>query len=155
MHFQISQVYQFAQHEGKFLTTHQSVLHTLLVSSILFVINVHIGGFRGGAEGATAPPFFLVFPTCCTILLWISFYEVFLILSSETLTLLYFASQILYAACPEKWRFQSGWRRVGGLVPSFWIFWICPWFTIIYLLRSMFVNHSQEAWLIPINVAYN
>ena len=61
MHFQISQVYQFAQHEGKFLTTHQSVLHTLLVSPILFVINVHAGGFRGGAEGATAPPFFLYF----------------------------------------------------------------------------------------------
>ena len=31
MHFQISQVYQFAQHDGKFLTTHQSVLHTFLV----------------------------------------------------------------------------------------------------------------------------
>ncbi|XP_020610699.1 MAU2 chromatid cohesion factor homolog [Orbicella faveolata] len=27
---EISQVYQFAQHDGKFLTTHQSVLHTLL-----------------------------------------------------------------------------------------------------------------------------
>lgn len=40
MHFQISQVYQFAQHDGKFLTTHQSVLHTLLVGLILFVVNV-------------------------------------------------------------------------------------------------------------------
>ena len=59
MHFQISQVYQFAQHDGKFLTTHQSVLHTLLVSLILFVVNVYIGGFRGGAEGGTAPLFFL------------------------------------------------------------------------------------------------
>jgi len=38
---EISQVYQFAQHDGKFLTTHQSVLHTLLVGFILFIINVY------------------------------------------------------------------------------------------------------------------
>ena len=122
MHFQISQVYQFAQHEGKFLTTHQSVLHTLLVSSILFVINVHIGGFRGGAEGATAPPppFFLVFPTCCTILLWISFYEVFLTLSSEVyvnITLLCITNTV----CCMSWKvkFSVGVEEGGGTRPLF------------------------------------
>ena len=34
-----------------------------------------IGGFRRGAERAAAPPFFLVFPKCLTILLWQLFYK--------------------------------------------------------------------------------
>ena len=58
-----------------------------------------IGGFRGGAEGATAPPFFLVFSKRFTILLWKSFIKCPFTLSPETLTLLNFTSRIRPQCC--------------------------------------------------------
>ena len=43
LYFQISQVYQIAQHEGKLLTCHHSVVHTLLVGCNLSLHEVKLG----------------------------------------------------------------------------------------------------------------
>ena len=90
-----------------------------------------IGGFRGGVEGAAAPPFLLVFPKCFTILLWKSFYKMLFhsYLSSETLTLLYFASRIRPQCCMlHVLKSEVFIRGVGwDSAPSFWVFWIRPW----------------------------
>ena len=58
-----------------------------------------IGGFRGGAEGAAAPPLFKVFlhDSTHSNRPGSRFIKCSLILSSEMLTLLYFASRI----CPQ------------------------------------------------------
>ena len=60
----------------------------------------HIGEFRGGAEGAAVPPFFnLCFQNVLRFCLETRFIKCSFILSSETLTLLYFASRIRPHCC--------------------------------------------------------
>ena len=65
-----------------------SVMSTLQIGIIC--------GFRGGAEGA-ADPFLCCISKCFTILL--QKIKCFLTISSETLTLLYFASRIRPQCC--------------------------------------------------------
>ena len=57
-----------------------------------------IGGFSGGAEGAAAPHFFLYFQNVLRFCFENRFIKCSFILSSETLTLLYFASRIRHNA---------------------------------------------------------
>ena len=58
-----------------------------------------IGGFRGGAEGVAAPLFRLYFQNVLRFCFEHRFIKCSLILSSETLTLLYFASRIRPSQC--------------------------------------------------------
>ena len=58
-----------------------------------------IGGFRGGAEGTAAPLFRLYFQNVLRFCVEHRFIKCSLILSSETLTLLYFASRIRPQCC--------------------------------------------------------
>ena len=77
---------------------------------------------RGGAEGAAAPFFLLVFSKCLTtnstILLWKSFYKKLFncIFQNVNFTLLRITNtlRMLYAACPEKESFHSGWGEKEG-----------------------------------------
>ena len=90
-----------------------------------------IGGFRGGAEGA-APHFFLCFQNVLRFCFEKRFMKCSLILSSETLTLLYFASRIrpqcsmLYILKSEVSNRRGG-SGLGDSAPSFWVLWIHPW----------------------------
>ena len=96
-----------------------------------------IGGFRGGAEGAegaegaAAPPIFLYFQNVSRFCFENYLIKCSLILSSETLTLLYFASRIRPQCCMlyvlKNEVFIRGGVRVGDSAPSFGIFWIRPW----------------------------
>ena len=58
-----------------------------------------IGGFRGGAEGAAAPPFFLYFQIVLRFCIENRFIKCSLILSSKMLTLLYCASRLRPQCC--------------------------------------------------------
>ena len=83
-----------------------------------------IGGFRGGAEGAAAPPFFLYFQIVLRFCFEKSFVKCSFILSSETLTLLYFASRIRSQCCMLHVLKSEVFIRVerlggGGLGPFF------------------------------------
>ena len=61
---------------------------------------VYIGGFRGGAKGAAAPPLFsCIFKLFYDFALKIVLQNGVLIQSSETLMLLYFASRIRPQCC--------------------------------------------------------
>ena len=81
-----------------------------------------IGGFRGGADGAAAPPSFLYFQNVLRFCFENRLVKCSLILSSETLTWLYFCIMntliMLYGASPEKWSFHSrGGQGRGGTRP--------------------------------------
>ena len=88
-----------------------------------FQVLVGIGGFRGGAKGAAAPPFFVYFQNVLPLTLRICFKNRFikcsLILSSETLTLLYFASRIRSQCCMQV-KFSMG---GGGGMEGEWGTW--------------------------------
>ena len=66
--------------------------------------NKCIGGFRGGAEGAAVPLFFLYFKNVLRFCFENRFIKCSLILSSKTLTSLCITNTptMLYAASPEK-----------------------------------------------------
>ena len=76
----------------------------------------NIGGFRGGAEGAMPPLFFLYFQNVLRFYLENRFIKCSLVLSFETITLLYFTSQIrpeccmLHALKSEGFIWGAGWR---------------------------------------------
>ena len=80
-----------------------------------------MGGFKGGAEGAAAPLFFL--PLTLRFCFENRFIRYSIILSSETLTLLYFASRIRPQCCMLNVLkievFIRGGGRVGDSAPSF------------------------------------
>ena len=83
-----------------------------------------IGGFRGGAEGAegaAAPPIFLYFQNVSRFCFENYLIKCSLILSSETLTLLYFASRIRPQCCMlhvlKNELFIRGGGRVGDSAP--------------------------------------
>ena len=84
---------------------------------------VIIGEFWGGAEGATAPLFFLYFQNVLRFCSENCFIKCSLILSSETLTLLYFASRIRSQCCMlhvlKREVFIRGAGGGGGLGPLF------------------------------------
>ena len=90
------------------------------------LLTLTIGGFRGGAEGAVPPLFskhFCMTPFLLTIHPENRFIKCSLILSFETLTLLYFASRI-YPQCCMLHLLKSEvfiWRGrgVGDSFPSF------------------------------------
>ena len=104
------------------------------------LLTITIGGFRGGAEGAVPPLFskhFCMTPFPLTMHPENRFIKCSLILSFETLTLLYFASRI-YPQCCMLHLLKSEvfiWRgrEVGDSSPSFWIFWIHPKYKILLM----------------------
>ena len=108
-----------------------------------------IGGFRGGAEGAAAPPFFLYFQIVLRFCFEKSFVKCSFILSSETLTLLYFASRIRSQCCMLHVLKSEVFIRVerwgGGLGPFFLNFLDPPLqsifsFSIFRIQRSVQLN---------------
>ena len=81
-------------------------------------------GFRGGAEGATASLFFLCFQNVLRFCFENRFIKCSLILSSETLTLLYFASWIRSQCCKlhvlkSEVFIPGGWGEFGPLFLNF------------------------------------
>ena len=53
---------------------------------------------------------------------------------------------MLYAASPEKWSFHS--TEGGGYsAPSFWIFWICPWYLCTICTRRK-VKPTKKQWIL-------
>ena len=115
--------------------------------------NNSIGRFRGGAEGAAAPSFLLYFQNVLRFRFENRFIRCSLVLSSGTLTLLYFTSRIRPQCCMlhvlKSKVFIRGRGRGGGLgdsVPSFWIFWVRPWLFRIPWLSFLNTRSRAFAW---------
>ena len=110
--------------------------------------NNSIGRFRGGAEGAAAPSFLLYFQNVLRFRFENRFIRCSLVLSSGTLTLLYFTSRIRPQCCMlhvlKSKVFIRGRGRgggVGGLGPLFLNFLGPPLIiqnTVIELLKHSF-----------------
>ena len=90
-----------------------------------------------GPRGPPPPPAPFFLPLTLRFCFENRFIRCSLILFSERLKLPlitlhheYAHNALLYAACPENWSFHSRGERVGDSVPSFWIFWIRPCFTL-------------------------
>ena len=103
-------------------------------------------------RGDRGPPFFLYFQNVLRFCFENRFIKCSLILSSETLTLLYSASQIRLQCCMLHVIKSEVSTREGGKVwdsdPSFWIFWVRPWQRLLVLGFDvkLFASTAIEQW---------